>query len=45
MSTTFSILGIFRGVQTIFKGLGRGGQGIFIDSREGLEKIEKKVPK
>ena len=32
------------GVQTIFKNF-RGGQGLFIDSREGLEKIEKKGPK
>ena len=32
------------GVQTIFK-VFRGGQGLFTDSREGLEKIEKKVPK
>ena len=32
------------GVQTIFK-VFRVGQGLFIDSREGLEKIEKMVPK
>ena len=32
------------GVQTIFK-VFRGGQGHFIDSREGLEKIKKEVPK
>ena len=30
------------GVQTIFK-VFRGGQGLFTDSREGLEKIENKL--
>ena len=47
----FMILGVFilflvflGGVQTIFK-VFRGGQGLFTDSREGLEKIEKKVQK
>ena len=32
------------GVQTILKDF-RGGQGLFTDSREGLEKIEKKGTK
>ena len=32
------------GGQTIFK-VFMGGQGLFTDSREGLEKIEKNVPK
>ena len=32
------------GVKTILKDF-RGGQGLFTDSREGLKKIEKKVPK
>ena len=40
----YTILGISRRLQPIFK-VFRGGQGLFTDSREGLEKIEKKVPK
>ena len=41
---TSLLLTIVSVTQTIFK-VFRGGQVLFTDSREGLEKIEKKVPK